>query len=149
MFPISSSLIFVNNNSFKMVFPCSFSKKSGPIKFIWNISIICSAANMQNTIAICLWTKIRTKQWLVLGAGSLCLKFNNFACLHTQQGQNELHLKRWFFFVPKLTSPVRRSQPFPSVVQACTQPYSFGGRIKVIIWQIRHESECYHSRNKH
>ena len=28
---------------------------------------------------------------------------------------------------------------FPSVVQAYTQPYSFGGRIKLIIYQIRHE----------
>ena len=29
--------------------------------------------------------------------------------------------------------------PLPSVVQAYTQPYSFGGRIKLIICQIRHE----------
>ena len=29
--------------------------------------------------------------------------------------------------------------PFASVVQAYTQPYSFGGKIKVIICQIRHE----------
>ena len=28
---------------------------------------------------------------------------------------------------------------FPSVVQAYTQPYSFGGRIKLIIYHIRHE----------
>ena len=27
----------------------------------------------------------------------------------------------------------------PSVVQAYTQPYSFGGRIKLIICQIKHE----------
>ena len=27
----------------------------------------------------------------------------------------------------------------PSVVQAYTQPYSLGGRIKLIVWQIRHE----------
>ena len=54
---------------------------------------------------LCLWTKIRTKQWLVLGAlvfqcmrvGFLCPKRDNFACLHTRQYQNELHLKRWFF----------------------------------------------------
>ena len=31
------------------------------------------------------------------------------------------------------------SVPLPSVVQAYTQPYSFGGRIKLIICQIRHE----------
>ena len=29
--------------------------------------------------------------------------------------------------------------PLPSVVQAYTQPYWFGGRIKLIICQIRHE----------
>ena len=54
---------------------------------------------------LCLWTKIRTKQWLVLGTlafqcmreGFLCPKCNNFACLHSRQDQNELHLKRWFF----------------------------------------------------
>ena len=28
---------------------------------------------------------------------------------------------------------------FPSIVQAYTQPYSFGGKIKLIICQIRHE----------
>ena len=30
--------------------------------------------------------------------------------------------------------------PLSSVIQAYTQPYSFGGRIKLIICQIRHES---------
>ena len=55
---------------------------------------------------LCLWSKIRTKQWLVLGgsafqcmrAGFLWSKCNNFVCLHTRQDQNELHLKRCFFF---------------------------------------------------
>ena len=90
-----------------------------------------------------LWTKIRTKQWLVLGAsafqcmraGFLCAKCGNFACLHTRKDQNELHLKRWFFAkIVKSNVAI-----FPSVVQAYTQPYSFGGRIKLIICQIRHE----------
>ena len=31
------------------------------------------------------------------------------------------------------------ASPFPSVVQAYTQPYSFGGRIKLLICPIRHE----------
>ena len=60
---------------------------------------------------LCFWTKIRTKQWLVLGAlifqgmraCFLCPKCDNFACLHTRQGQNELHLIRWFFFCQNLT----------------------------------------------
>ena len=61
---------------------------------------------------LCLWTKIRTKQWLVLGAsafkcmraGLLCPKCDNFACLHIWQDQNELHLQRWFFFCQKSVS---------------------------------------------
>ena len=31
------------------------------------------------------------------------------------------------------------ADPLPSIVQACTQPFSFGGRIKLIICQNRHE----------
>ena len=67
--------------------------------------------------------------------GFLCSKCDNFACLHTRQDQNELHLKRWFFsFVCKSIAG-----PLPSVVQAYTQSYSFGGWIKLIICQIGHE----------
>ena len=66
---------------------------------------------------LCIWTKIHTKEWLVLGssafqckrAGFLCPKCDNFACLHTRQNQNELHVKRWFF-LPKSASSVSRSQ---------------------------------------
>ena len=60
--------------------------------------------------------KIRTKQWLVLDASAFqCMradflspKCNNFACLHTHQDQNKLHLKICFF-LPKSAS-VSRSQ---------------------------------------
>ena len=63
------------------------------------------------------WTKIRTKEWLVLGAstfqcmraGFLCPKCVNIACLNTLQDQNELHLKR-YFFLPKSASSISRSQ---------------------------------------
>ena len=91
---------------------------------------------------------IFTKQWLVFGAsafqcmhaGFLCRKCDNFACLHNRQYQNELHMKRLFFFLPKSVSSVSLSVAiFPSVVQAYTQPYSIGGRIKLIACQIRHE----------
>ena len=37
-------------------------------------------------------------------------KSDNFACLHTHQDQNELHLKRLFFFLAKSASSVSRSQ---------------------------------------
>ena len=55
---------------------------------------------------LCLWTKIRNKQWLGLGAsafhcirvGFLCPKCDNFGCLHISQYQNKFHLKRWLFF---------------------------------------------------
>ena len=73
--------------------------------------------------------------------GFLCPKCDNFACLHTRQGQNKLHLKRWFFvkisiFCKLIAGPLS---------EACTQLHSFGGRIQLIICQIRH----VHSRNKH
>ena len=69
---------------------------------------------------LCLWTKIHNKQWLVLGASA-------FQCMPAGfQDQNELH--------PKSASSVSRSVAiFPGVVQAYTRPYSFGGRIQLII----------------
>ena len=45
-----------------------------------------------------------------------------------------------FFFLPKSASSVNRSLAiFPSIVQAYTQPYSFGGWIQLIIYQIGHK----------
>ena len=47
------------------------------------------------------------------------------------------------FSVPQIRQfcclPRSKWGPLPSVVQAYTPPYSFGGRIKLIICQIRHE----------
>ena len=37
-------------------------------------------------------------------------KCNNFACLLNRQDQNELHLKRYYFFLPKSASCVSRLQ---------------------------------------
>ena len=34
------------------------------------------------------------EKWLNYASGFLCPKCDNFACLHTRQDQNELHLKR-------------------------------------------------------
>ena len=85
---------------------------------------------------LCIWTKIRTKQWLVLGVSAfqfmladfLCPKCDSFAYLYTHHDQNELHLNRWFFFLP--ISAKVMSQYFPAL---------FGGRIKLFICQIRHK----------
>ena len=69
-------------------------------------------------------------------AGFLCPKCDNFACLHTRQDQNELHLERRFLFgengifCKSIAGPLSESY---------THPYSFGGRIKLINCQIRHE----------
>ena len=41
-----------------------------------------------------------------------CPKCYNFVCLHTSQDQNELHLKKWFFFLPKSASFVSRSHSY-------------------------------------
>ena len=64
-----------------------------------------------------------------------CPKCDNFACLHTRQVQNELHLKSWYFCqIVKSNVAI-----FPCVIQGYTHPYSFGGRIKLVICQIRHD----------
>ena len=55
---------------------------------------------------------------------------------------------KYDFFLPKSASSVSRYvATFPSVVQTYTQSYSFGGRIELIMCQIRHEptmSETIH-----
>ena len=71
-------------------------------------------------------------------AGFLCLKCYNFACLHTSQEQNELHLIRCYFFAKIGIFYKSVAGPLSSVVQSYTQKYSFGGRLKLIICQIRH-----------
>ena len=43
-----------------------------------------------------------------------------FSCLHTRQDQNELHLKRWFFFVKFDIFCKSIAGPLPSVIQAYT-----------------------------
>ena len=86
-------------------------------------------------------SSVSRSQYLVLSAsafqcmraGFLCPKWDNFVCLHTRR-ENALHLKRWFFFCQN-----RNVAIFPSVVQAYTQPFSFGGRRKLIICQIRYD----------
>ena len=99
---------------------------------------------------LCLWTKILTKQRFILGAsafqcmrpGFLCPKCDNFACIHTRQDQNELHLKRWFFLPSSVIFGIfckSIAGPLPIVAQVYTQPYLLGGRIKLIICQIMHE----------
>ena len=55
-------------------------------------------------------------------AGFLCPEYDNFACLYFSQDQNELHLKRWFFFLPKLVSSVSRSQAH--LAQRCSSVYT-------------------------
>ena len=71
-------------------------------------------------------------------ADSLCPKCNNFACLHIRQDQNELHLKGCFFFAKIDIFFKSIADLLPSVFQAYTRSYSLGGRIKLIICQIRH-----------
>ena len=93
------------------------------------------------SLLIWLWTKIRTKQWLVLAASVFCAP-NVIILLVYIPAKIKISFiwKDDFFFLPKSPSSVSRSIAiFPSDVQAYTQPYSFGGRIKVIICQIRHE----------
>ena len=53
--------------------------------------------------------------------------FRCCCCLHTRQDQNDLHLKRWFF------------SNIGIFCKSIADPCSFGGRLKLITCQIRHE----------
>ena len=72
----------------------------GPI----TIAIECNGLSLLNFEEK--WPNYASGQWLVLSAsafrcmraGFLWPKCYNFACLHTRQDQNVLHLKRWLFF---------------------------------------------------
>ena len=103
-------------------------------------------------VQLCLWTKIHTKQWLVLGAlagfsmyacGFSVLQMRQF-CLFNNPPRSKWASSEKMIFFPKSASSVSRSVAiFSSLVKAYTQSYSFGGRMKLIICQIRHEL-CYH-----
>ena len=92
---------------------------------------------------LCLWTKIRTKHWLVLGASAfLCTRagFVRQFCLFTYPPRTKwAPSEKMVFFAKICTFCKSIAGPLPSVVQAYTQPYSFGERIHLIICQIRHE----------
>ena len=98
------------------------------ISFIWKDDFFLSKSA----------SSVSRSQALVLGAlsfqcmraGFLCPKCDNFACLHTCQDQNELHLKRWFFFANIGIFSKSIAGPLS---EAYMQPYSFGRRIKLII----------------
>ena len=148
-------------------------------------------------VQLCFWTKIRTKQWLVLSAAAFkCMRTGFLFLITFHQWLHEycplnrqLSLAWWsitiaidcnglsflifeanvcmrLFCAPNETIllvyiPANNKMSFIwkdevffakigifcksiagllfSVFQAYTQPYSFGGRIKLIICQIRHE----------
>ena len=106
---------------------------------------------------LCLWTKILTKQWLVLDAsafqcmrtGFLRPKCDNFACLHTRQDQNELYMKKWFFF-PKSGSSINRLQVHLSKRSSSAYTTIFvRWKDKTNYLSNQTWTKCYHSRNKY
>ena len=82
-----SNILFFNFCEQKFV-------QHGPI----TIAIDCNGLSLlifeKKMVQLWVWTKICIKQWLVWGF--LCPKCDNFACLHTCQDQNEIHLKKWW-----------------------------------------------------
>ena len=111
-----------------MASPCSFTKINGPIMPL--------DQNPHQTV-----TRFGCGCFSMHACGGfLCPKCVYFACSHIRQDQNELHLKKLFFFFAKIgifcksiTGPL--SEAYTNVYK----PYSFGGSIKLIICQIRHE----------
>ena len=109
--------------------------------------------SIEGRIKLIIWTKICTKQWLVIlgasafqcmRAGFLCPKSFNFACLHTRQDQNELHLKRWFSFFNITMIFKVMSQYFPALFKRIRNHIRSADYLSNQTW-----AKCYHSRNKH
>ena len=107
--------------------PCSFLKKNGPIMPL--------DQNPHQTV-----TRFGCVAFSINACGFSVPQMRQF-CLFTYPPRtNELHRKRWLFFFVKIGTFCKSiAGPLPSVVQAYTQPYSFVGRIKLIICQIRHK----------
>ena len=87
-----------------------------------------------------LWTKIRTRQWLVLGASAFNVCVGVFCVPNATILFVYIHakIKMSFFWNAKIGIFCKSSKKGP-LSEACTQPYSFDGRIKLIMCQIRHE----------
>ena len=127
MLPISSSSIFVNKNSFKTISlltvtasPCPFSMKNDTMD-----------QNPHQTV-----TRFG------------CVGFSKYACeipvpqmrqfcLFTYPPRTQSFIWKYDFFFAKIVK--NNVTIFFSFVQAYTQPDSFGGRIKLIIYQIRYK----------
>ena len=107
-----------------------------PLQFLWTKTRSTWPDNdrhfWRKIAQLCRWTKIHTKQWIVLGAlafqcmraSFLCAKCDNFAWL-------QLHLKRWFFFA-KIGIFCK------SIAGPLSEAKTNDKRIKLIICQIRH-----------
>ena len=97
---------------------------------------------------LCLSTKIRTKQWLVSGASAFvcerifCARNATILVVYipAKIKMSFIWKDNFFFFFAKIGFFSKsRASPLFSVVQLYIQPSSFGGRIKLVICQIRHE----------
>ena len=96
---------------------------------------------------LCLWTKIRIKRWHVLCKSAFQCMLAGFLCPNATILLSYISAKIklsfiWkddFFFAKIGIFCKSIAGPLHSVVQANTQPFSLGGRIKLIICQIRHE----------
>ena len=85
----------------------------------------------RNMAQLCLWTKIRTKQWLVLGTSAIQCMRAGFTvsqirqfCLFTYPPRTKWTSSEKMIFWSKLAS--RSVAIFSSVVQEYTQPYACG-----------------------
>ena len=98
---------------------CSFSKKNGPI--------VPLDQNAHQTV-----TRFGCVDFSMYACGFSVPQMRQF-CLFTYPPRSKWVSSEKEIFFPKSASSIS------PLVQADTQPYSFGGRIKLIICQIRHE----------
>ena len=103
--------------------PCSFSKKNGPIMPL--------DQNPHQTV-----TRFGCDGFSMFACWVSVPQMRQFCLLTYPLRSKWASSEKMIFFDDDFQSNVAI---FPSVVQAYTQPYSFGGSIQLIICQIRHE----------
>ena len=104
-----------------MASPCSFSKKNSPIMPL--------DQNPHQTL-----TRFGCVGFSMYACGFSVPKMWQFCLFTYPPGSKWASSEKMISFFAKIGRPTERSE-----VQAYTQPYSFGRRIKLIICQIKHE----------
>ena len=148
---VASAVWHVAPSCWNQLFPISsnFCEQKFVQYGLITIAIDCNGLSLfvfeEKLAQLWLWTKIRTKQWLVFGAsafqcmsaGVLCPKCYNFSCLHTRQNQKDDFFPKISIFCKSIAFPL------PSVYTTIF----VRRKDKTNYLSNQTWAKCYHSRN--